>query len=261
LHALRVIKSQAEINVIKQSIEITKEAFLNVAKDLRPGKKEYEIEAELTYHFLRKGASGHAFHPIVASGKNACFLHYIENNQECKDGDLLLMDFGAEYLNYASDCSRTLPVNGKFTERQKEIYQSVLSVFKYARGLMKPGTTINKFHHKVCEKLEQEHLKLGLYTHEDIKAQDPASPMWFKYYMHGTSHFMGLDVHDVGSKDQEFVPGMVLTCEPGIYIPEEGIGIRLENDILITPDGNEDLMADIPIEPDDIESLMNTNNL
>lgn len=255
---LRVQKEKEEIEIIRKACDITGNAFQKVLKNVRPGMKEYEVEAILSHEFIRRGASGHAFAPIVASGKSACALHYVENDKVCKDGDLLLMDFGAEYANYAGDCSRTFPVNGKFTPRQRELYEAVLQVMKFARSLMVPGTTINKFHKEVCKKWEEEHIKLGLYTRENVMKNTGENPLWFNYYMHGTSHFMGLDVHDVGSKDDVFKPGMVLTCEPGIYIPEENTGIRLENDILITETGNIDLMQDVPIEPDEIELIMQT---
>lgn len=255
VNSLRVIKEHEELEIIKKACKITKEAFLRVLDKTQPGVMEFEIEAEITYEFLKQGSSGHAYAPIVASGKNACVLHYIENSEECKSGDLLLMDFGAEYGNYAADCSRTIPVNGKFTSRQRELYDACLSAFKFAKSLMIPGTSINEMHKKVGEFWEDKHIKLGLYTKDDVK-NNQESPLWKKYYMHGTSHFLGLDVHDVGSKNQLFEPGMVLTCEPGIYIPDENTGIRLENDILITDEGNIDLMDDIPIEPDDIEHLM-----
>ncbi len=256
VHSLRVIKEHEELEILKKACKITKEAFLRVLDKTQSGVMEFEIEAEITYEFLKQGSSGHAYAPIVASGKNACVLHYIENNQECKSGDLLLMDFGAEYGNYAADCSRTIPVNGKFTLRQRELYDACLSTFKFARSLMVPGTSINEMHKKVGEFWENKHIELGLYSSTDAKTSGTDAPLWKKYYMHGTSHFLGLDVHDVGSKDQLFEPGMVLTCEPGIYIPDENVGIRLENDILITEDGNIDLMKDIPIEPDEIEQLM-----
>jgi Xaa-Pro aminopeptidase len=181
----------------------------------------------------------------------------VDNNKQCQDGDLLLMDFGAEYANYAGDCSRTIPVNGKFTPRQRELYEATLRVFKQARNMLRPGTTINKYHKEVCKIWEEEHVKLGLYTKEELKNQDPDNPLYFQYYMHGTSHFMGLDVHDVGSKDQPLEPGMVFSCEPGIYLPAENTGIRLENDILVTEGEPVDLMKGIPIEPDEIEELMN----
>jgi Xaa-Pro aminopeptidase len=253
---LRMLKEKEEIEIIRKACEITGKAFQKVLKSVKPGMKEYEVEAELTHEFIRQGASGHAFAPIVASGKSACALHYVENDKVCNDGDLLLMDFGAEYANYAGDCSRTFPVNGKYTPRQRELYEAVLRVMKFARSLMVPGTTINKFHKEVCNRWEEEHFRLGLYTREDVVKHTGENPLWFNYYMHGTSHFMGLDVHDVGSKDAVFKPGMVLTCEPGIYIPEENTGIRLENDILITETGNIDLMENIPIEPDEIEQIM-----
>ena len=254
--SLRVIKEKEEVELLQHACNITKNAFLKLLKFIKPGVMEYEIEAELAYEFIRNRANGHSFSPIIASGKNACVLHYVDNNNKCKDGDLVLLDFGAEYANYPGDCSRTIPVNGKFTKRQKELYEATLRVFKQARNMLRPGTTINEYHKKVCKIWEKEHIKLGLYTKEDVKNQDPSDPMYFKYYMHGTSHFIGLDVHDVGSKDQKLEPGMVFSCEPGIYIPEEGIGIRLENDILVTKNDPVDLMADIPIEADEIEKLM-----
>jgi Xaa-Pro aminopeptidase len=202
------------------------------------------------------GARGHAYQPIVASGANACILHYIDNNDSCSAGELLLMDFGAEYGNYAADCTRTIPVNGRFTARQKDLYKSVLEVFKFARSLMVPGSSINKVHQEVCRKFEMEHIRLGLYSAGDMEGQDRENPLYQQYYMHGTSHFLGLDVHDPGGKDQEFRPGMVMTCEPGIYLPGEQTGIRIENNILITRDGNVDLMKDIPVEAEEIEELM-----
>jgi Xaa-Pro aminopeptidase len=257
INELRLIKEPEELNLIKKSCAITRDAFMKVPVHIRAGVSEYEIEALITYEYLKSGASGHAFQPIVASGANACVLHYIKNNCKLNKGDLVLIDFGSEYANYAADCSRTLPVDGKFSRRQKELYDATLRVFKYAKSIMKKGTTINKLHKKVTSCWEEEHLKLGLYTRKDLKKQDKDEPLWGKYYLHGTSHFMGLDVHDVGNKDVELKPGMVLTCEPGIYIMAEKTGIRLENDILITGDGNVDLMDDIPIEPEEIEMLMN----
>jgi Xaa-Pro aminopeptidase len=256
---LRVTKSEEEISLIKDAVNITRKAFLNILKTIRPGMMEYELEALITHDFIKEGARGHAYQPIIACGANACILHYIDNNDTCRNGQLLLMDFGAEYGNYAADCTRTFPIYGKFTTRQRDLYNSVLEVFKFARSLMVPGNTIKKLHHEVCRKFETEHIRLGLYAAADMKIQDPENPLYQKYYMHGTSHFLGLDVHDVGSKDQEFRPGMVLTCEPGLYLPAEQTGIRLENNILITRDGNVDLMKDIPIEPDEIEELMRKN--
>jgi len=256
MQELRMIKNEEEIKIIRQACIITAGAFSKALKVVAPGIPEYEIEAEITCEFIKQGASGHSFEPIVASGKNACSLHYISNNGKCKDNELLLMDFGAEYANYSSDLSRTVPVNGKYSKRQFELYNATLRVFKYARGLMKPGTTINLYHKEVCKLWEEEHLRLGLYSKNDIKANRTGSPLWNKYFMHATGHFMGLDVHDPGTRDIKLKPGMVITCEPGIYVPEENIGIRIENDILITKDGNIDLMKDIPIEAEEIEELM-----
>lgn len=256
LRDLRTLKSETEIGMIREACNITNAAFARVLKSVKPGMMEYEVEAEIIYEFIRKGARGHAYPPIIASGINACSLHYNYNNSLCNDGDLLLMDFGAEYGNYAADCSRTIPVNGKFTPRQKDLYQSVLNVFRHACSLMRPGNSINKIHADVCRRISQEHVRLGLYSADELKNETKDNPLYMKYYMHGTSHFLGLDVHDVGSKDAELRPGMVLTCEPGIYLPDERIGIRIENNILITRDGNLDLMKDIPVEAEEIEKLM-----
>ena len=257
LQELRLKKSEHEINLIRKACAITGDAFERVLAKTHPGMMEYEVEAEITYIFTRSGANDHAYAPIVAGGKNACALHYTENNKKLKNGDLLLMDFGAEYANYSADLSRTIPVNGIFNKRQKDCYESCLRVFKFARSLIKPGTTISKFHEEVCKMWEIEHIKLGLYSQDDLKNNKTDQPLWFKYYMHGTSHFMGLDVHDTGTRETVFQPGMVVTCEPGLYIEDEGIGIRIENDILITDNGHIDLMADIPIEIEEIESWMN----
>jgi Xaa-Pro aminopeptidase len=260
INKVRLIKEPEEIELMKKACAITKDAFIRVLKFIKPGVIEYEIEAEITHEFLKRGSDGHAFQPIVASGKNACILHYIKNNQKCRDNDLVLLDFGAEYANYAADCSRTIPISAKFNRRQKELYKSTLRVFRFAKSIMKKGTTINKLHREVCAMWEEEHIKLGLYTRKEAKNQRKEEPLWTKYYLHGTSHFLGLDAHDVGNKDVKLMPGMVLTCEPGIYIPQENTGIRLENDILITEGGNIDLTGDIPVEPDEIESIMNTKN-
>jgi len=258
MRELRTHKSEEEIAFISKACDITRDAFLRVLKNMRPGMAEYEVEAEIIYEFVRQGARGHAYQPIIASGINACVLHYCANNKVCVDGELLLMDFGAEYGNYAADCSRTIPVNGRFTPRQKDLYKAVLDVFRFATSLMKPGSSINKVHNEVCRRFGHEHVKLGLYSAEDLQNQSQEHPLYQQYYMHGTSHFLGLDVHDVGGKDTEFRPGMVLTCEPGIYVPAEQTGIRLESNILITRDGNVDLMKDIPLEIEDIEKLMNS---
>jgi len=249
-------KELEELEEIKKAAHITHMAFLKVLEMAEPGLMEYELEAEITGEFIRRGAEGHAYEPIVASGKNALILHYIQNHSRCLDGDLVLMDFGAEKNNYAADCSRTIPVNGKFSKRQKELYGATLRVFKQAVMMMKPGVIMADFHQEVGSLWEEEHLKLGLYTSSDVAAQTVSDPLWKRYYMHGTTHSLGLDVHDTFDRSQAFEPGMVLTCEPGIYNPEEGIGIRLENDILITAEGQVDLMKDIPIEADHIEELM-----
>ena len=256
LTRLRVKKEQEEIDIMQHACDITEKAFFRVLRYVKPGVMEYEIEAEITHEFIKNRASGHSYAPIIASGKNACVLHYLDNNQMCNEGDMLLMDFGCEYANYAADLSRTIPVSGRFSPRQRELYDATLRVMKRTKELMLPGITVNEYHEQTCKFWEDEHLRLGLYSEEDITNQNPDNPMWQKYYMHGTSHFLGLDVHDVGSKEWKLEPGMVLTLEPGIYIPEENVGIRLENDILITDDEPVDLMENIPIEPEEIEKFM-----
>ena len=257
MSGLRLVKEPEEMELIKEAIRITGGGLKRVLGFVKPGMHEYEIEAELSHEFIRQGCGGHAYPPIIASGGNACMLHYIKNDQVCREGDLLLMDFGAEYANYAADCTRTIPVNGKFTARQRELYDACLRVFRGARSLMKPGTTIDKINEGVGKLWEEEHIKLGLYTGDELKRQSPENPIHRKYYPHGTAHFMGLDVHDVGGKLEVLKEGMVLTCEPGIYLVEESTGIRLENDILITGDGNMDLMEVYPMEAEEIEDLMN----
>jgi Xaa-Pro aminopeptidase len=253
---LRQIKSEDEVDLIRHACKITGKAFDRVLKNIKPGMKEFEVEAEVTAEFIRNGANGHGYAPIIASGLNACMLHYIDNDKTCNDGDLILMDFGAEYANYTADMSRTIPVNGKFTDRQKACYNAVLDVFKQAREMLVPGNTIDKVNKAVNKLMEKKMIALGLFTSEDVKKQDKENPLYFNYFMHGISHPLGLDVHDVGSKYEPFRPGMVVTCEPGIYIEEENIGIRIENDILITEEGPVDLMIDIPVEPDEIEAAM-----
>jgi len=252
---LRLIKKEEELQAMRKAVEITGKAYQRLLKKLKPGMMEYEVEANITYEYIRNGAQGHAYSPIVASGENACILHYEENDQECKDGDLLLLDFGAEYAYYAADCSRTIPINGKFTERQAACYQAVLDVFKEAHKLYVPGNTIDGINAEVNKMMEAKMIDLGLFTKEDVKKQDKMNPLYTKYFMHGTAHFIGLDVHDVGSKQTKFEEGMVLTCEPGLYIEEEGIGIRIETDIVV---GKEpiDLMKDFPVEIKDIEAAM-----
>jgi len=253
---LRMIKQAEELEEIKKSCAISRSAFLKVLDTLKPGMREFEVEAEITAEFTRRGAQGHAFEPIVASGLNALVLHYVVNEGTCRDGEMVLMDFGSELNNYAADCSRTLPVNGKFTPRQRALYDAVYRVFVRARDLMVPGTLMGEFHKQVGELWQEEHIALGLYSMDDVRGNGGSDPLWKTYFMHGTSHSMGMDVHDPFDRSLPFAPGMVLTCEPGIYIQEEGIGIRLENDILITEEGPVDLMADIPMEAEEIEERM-----
>ena len=256
LAALRLQKESEEIELIQEACNITTKAFHRILKFIKPGVKEYEIEAEITAEFLRNGAGGHAYQPIIASGKDNCVLHYVSNDKECKDGELILMDFGAEYGNYAADTTRTVPVSGKFTDRQKEVYNAVLRVMKKATSLIKPGNTINKVNEEVNRLIEKELVYLGLTKQNEIDNKEKRDSIRMKYFMHGNSHFMGLDVHDVGTKDTVFKAGMVMSCEPGIYVEEEGFGIRLENDILVTENGQIDLLAEEPIEIEDIERLM-----
>ncbi|GAA4444727.1 aminopeptidase P family protein [Pontibacter saemangeumensis] len=256
MHQLRAVKAEQEVALIQQACDITEKAFRRLLGFIRPGVKEYEIEAELYHEFLRNRSRGPAYASIIASGGNACILHYTDNNQECEDGELVLMDFGAEYGNYAADMTRTVPVNGKFTPRQREVYDSVLTVMKAASQMLVPGNTLDQYHKFVGTVMENELIRLGLLNESDVRNQDPAKPLYKKYFMHGTSHHLGLDVHDVGNRFRPFEAGMVFTCEPGIYIREEGIGIRLENDVLVTPHGPRDLMKNIPIEADEIEQLM-----
>lgn len=260
LHRLRSIKSIGEIEQMQRACDITEAGLRRVLKFVKPDVMEYEIEAEFMHEFLRHRSRGFAYAPIVASGFNACVLHYIENNMSCDDGDLILMDVGAEYGNYASDMTRTIPVNGKFTPRQRAIYDSVLHVMRECEKILRPGVFLNDYHRKVGEIMQDELIKLGLITHEDIEKQDPVNPAYKKYFMHGVSHFIGLDVHDVGIWTEPIEAGMVFTIEPGIYIRDENIGIRLENDYVIGEKENINLMASIPIEADDIEAFMAREN-
>jgi Xaa-Pro aminopeptidase len=256
IYPLRTIKTGEETAMISQAIDLTGSAFQRILKFVKPGVKEYEIEAELTHEFLFRGAAGSAYHPIIAAGINACSLHYIENSAECKDGELLLMDFGAEYGHYAADLTRTIPVNGRFTDRQRACYNAVLSVLRQSARLLVPGNTIDQVNKEVNRLMEEEMIGLGLFSREGVGQQDPDKPLFTKYFMHGVSHFLGLDVHDVGSKFEPFRPGMVFTFEPGIYIREEKMGIRLENNYLITDNEPVDLTAGIPVEAEEIEGLM-----
>ena len=254
---LRPVKSAVEVELTKKACQITRDAFIRILKFTKPGVNEYEIEAEIIHEFIRQGASGHAYNPIIASGANANILHYNDNNQICQSGDVILFDFGAEYANYNADMSRSIPVNCRFTKRQKEVYQAVLRVMRAATKLLVAGTIWNEYHEEVGRIMESELIGLGLLDKHAVAKQDPAAPLYKKYFMHGTSHHLGLDVHDFASRYKAFEAGNILTCEPGIYIPEEGLGIRLENNILITANGNIDLMADIPVEAEEIEEIMN----
>ena len=258
MHDLRAVKSQIEIALLQQACDITEQGFRRILNFVKPGVWEYEIEAEYIHEFIKSRSNGFGYTPIIASGANACVLHYIDNNQQCKDGDMLLMDVGANYANYNADLSRTIPVNGRFTARQKAVYNAVLHVQREAFKLLRPGNTIPEYHKQVGELMTEQLLNLGLLDKTDVKNQNPDMPAYKKYFMHGTSHHLGLDVHDYGNWYGKIKEGMVLTVEPGIYIREEGLGIRLENDIVITAEGIHDLMRNIPIEVEEIEELMNS---
>ncbi|MEN9743376.1 MAG: hypothetical protein RLZZ65_1181 [Bacteroidota bacterium] len=258
MHKIRSIKEQLELDLMQTACNITEAGVRRLLGFIKPGVWEYEIEAELAHEFLRKRSKGFAYTPIVASGKNACVLHYIENNQQCQDGDVILLDVGAEYANYSSDLTRCIPVNGRFTARQKAVYNAVLHVKNEATKLLVPGTIMADYHKQVGTLMEEQLVNIGLISMDDIKNQDPAWPAYKKYFMHGTSHFLGLDTHDVGIWHEPIAANMVFTVEPGIYIPEEGLGIRLEDDVVVQANGAPyNLMANIPIEADHIEELMN----
>lgn len=255
---LRPIKSDEEVDLIRKAISISVKGFKGLLKAVKPEVKEYELEAELAYQYIKNGGNRHAFKPIVASGKNACALHYNTNDSVCKDGEIILVDFGVCYANYNSDITRCLPVNGKFSARQREVYESVLYCLKEGSKFLKPGVLSKDYELQMANLIEAELVKLKLITLEEIASQDPEKPAYKKYFMHGTAHYLGLDVHDVGLYSKPFEKGMVLTCEPGIYIREEGIGCRLENDYLLTENGNINLSEEIPIEIIEIEQLINT---
>ncbi len=257
MHALRMVKSKEEVELMSQACSITEKGFRRLLSFIKPGVFEYEIEAELIHEFTRNRSKGFAYSPIIASGIDSCVLHYIANIKQCKKGEVILLDVAAEYANYGSDMTRVVPVDGKFTKRQKDVYNAVLRVFRGASKLLVKGNTIDKYNAAVGHMIEEELVKLRLLKMSDIKKQNPAAPLYKKYFMHGTSHFLGLDIHDVGFFDLPFKAGTVFTCEPGIYIPAEKIGVRIENNILITEKGNVDLMKNIPIEADEIEELMN----
>ncbi|MDP9047027.1 MAG: aminopeptidase P family protein [Bacteroidota bacterium] len=258
LRDLRPVKSTIEVELTRKACEITRDAFIRILRFVKPGVAEYEIEAEISHEFIKQRATGHAYSPIIASGKNAIVLHYTDNNQVCKDGDIILLDFGAEYANYNADMTRSIPVNGRFTKRQREVYNAVLKVMRAATKLIAAGAIWNDYHDEVGKIMTSELIGLGLLKKHEVEKQDPKMPLYKKYFMHGTSHHLGLDVHDFASRYKPFEAGNILTCEPGIYIPQEDLGIRLENNILITSDGNIDLMADIPVEAEHIEEIMNS---
>jgi Xaa-Pro aminopeptidase len=255
LHELRVVKAEPELELLKEAVDITAKGFRRTLRFVKPGVTEYEVEAEWAREFIRRRGK-FAYTPIVAAGKNNCVLHYLQNDQVCKKGQLLLMDVGASYANYNADLTRTIPVSGKFSRRQKQVYNAVLRVLRASID----GATVGKLHRDWTKEsqahMNEELLKLGLLKPSQVKKQDPDNPACRKYFMHGLGHPLGLDVHDVGDANAPFAPGTVLTVEPGIYLPDEGFGIRLEDDIVVTKDGPINLMAKIPIEADEIESIM-----
>lgn len=258
LQRLRSVKNQIELDLMQQACDITNKGFRRILDFVKPNVWEYEIEAEFIHEFLRNRSKGFAYTPIIASGNNANVLHYIENNQQCKAGDLILLDVGAEYANYASDMSRTIPVSGRFTERQKDVYNAVNRVKNEATNLLVPGALWEEYHVEVGKIMTSELLGLGLIDKADVQNEDPNWPAYKKYFMHGTSHHIGLDTHDYGLLHEPMQPNMVFTVEPGIYIPEEGFGVRLEDDVVIQESGAPfNLMGNIPIEVEEIEELMN----
>ena len=256
MHQIRAIKSDLEVEVMQMAADITTKGYDRILKYIKPGVMEYELEAEFMHEWLMNRSRGFAYTPIIGSGYNACVLHYIENNDACKDGDLILFDVGCEYGNYACDVTRCFPVNGKFTERQKDVYSAVLRVKKASEKLLVPGNNLIDYHKAVGKLMEAELIGLKLITQEEVDNEDPAWPAYKKYFMHGTSHYIGLDVHDVGLWTGKIEAGMVFTCEPGIYIPEENLGIRLEDDLVVTENGLINLTKHIPIEIEDVEAAM-----
>lgn len=256
MKALRAVKTREEVEVLQKAIDITEHTFRKLLQFIRPGVMEYEIEAEIWHSFLSQRATRPAYGSIIASGDNARILHYVNNNQECKDGELILMDFGAEYGGYNADLTRTVPVNGKFTKRQKEVYNACLHLHEYSAGILKPGISILDYTDKVGDEASKVFLKLGLLTKADLKNEDKDNKAYRKYLYHGISHHLGIDVHDLGTRTEPVTEGMVFTIEPGIYIEEEKMGVRIENNFWITKKGNIDLMKNIPIKAEDIETLM-----
>ena len=259
LQHIRSIKDPLEINQIKKACDITEMGFRRILKFIKPGIWEYEIEAELLHEFISNRSKGFAYSPIIASGKNANILHYIKNNSQCKSGELILIDSAAEYGNYCSDLTRTIPVSGRYSVRQKAIYNAVLNVKREATTLLTPGNLWKEYHEEVGKIMTAELLKLGLLDKNDVRKQDPKNPAYKKYFMHGTSHHIGLDTHDYGLLNEPFEPNMVFTVEPGIYLPDEGFGIRIEDVVVVQETGDPiNLMKNIPIEIDEIESIMNS---
>ena len=258
LNVIRMQKESIEIDALQKAIDITENAFRRILKFTKPGVFEYEVEAEFIHEFIKNRSNGFAYTPIIASGFNACVLHYIENNLVCKDGDMLLLDVGACYANYNADMTRTIPVNGRFTKRQKQVYEAVHDVLNFATQIMTSGTYWVDYQKEVEKYMESKLIDLGLFTRKDVENQDKHQPLFKKYFMHGVAHHLGIDVHDVWDKYKPFAAGMVLTCEPGIYIREEGLGIRLENNLLITEKGAVNLMNNIPIDWEEIETIMNS---
>ncbi|HXJ55147.1 MAG TPA: Xaa-Pro aminopeptidase [Verrucomicrobiae bacterium] len=255
LHRLRAVKSPAELELIRQGCALTRRGFLRVLRTLRPGLLENEVEAEFAYEFIR-GGGAFAYPPIIASGASACVLHYVQNDAVCRSGDLLLMDVASSYGSYNADMTRTVPVNGRFTRRQKAVYRAVLQMVRQAAQLLRPGLLIRDWQKSTEQMAEEACLQLGLLKRADLKRQDPDQPALKRYLMHGVGHPLGLDVHDVGLTTEPIQAGWVMTCEPALYLRQEGFGIRLEDDILVTDHGPVNLMADIPIEPEEIEELM-----
>jgi Xaa-Pro aminopeptidase len=256
IYGLRSVKSNEEVEFTQIACDITEAGFRRVLGFVKPGVGEWEVEAEFIHEFIKRGSHGFAYTPIIAGGLNACILHYIPNDQILEDGDLLLLDVAAEYGGWNADMTRTIPVSGKFTPRQKDVYNAVLRMMRYAVSILRPGVFIADYQKMVIAQMDKELIGLGLYTAEEAAAAPKDKPLVKKYFMHGTSHHLGLDVHDVSPPNQPVAAGMIFTIEPGIYIPEEGMGVRLENDYLIGEKENIDLMANIPIEADEIEALM-----
>ncbi|MCO5247357.1 MAG: aminopeptidase P N-terminal domain-containing protein [Chitinophagales bacterium] len=255
---LRSVKEPEEIAMHRKACEITRDAFIRVLKFVKPGVMEYEIEAEFTHEFIRQGASGHAYTPIIAGGRNACVLHYISNDRVVKDGDLILLDVGADYGNFAADMTRTIPANGRFLPRQKEVYNACLRVHQAGIEMFNVSYSLDEYNKEIGRIMEAELIQIGLLDKIAVKNQNPKTPLYKKYFMHGASHFLGIDVHDVGPRYEKMKNGNLFTIEPGIYILEENMGIRIENNIQVQAQGNIDLMYDIPVTVEEIEDIMNS---